>query len=335
LKTDASTAGSWKGVYGADGYNIIDDKVSYPAYVSVTPSGNSDFTFASSTTDTRALQKATSTTDRIAACWYSFNSLSIDLRFNDTANHQVALYLLDWDGYAGGRSERIDVLDANNTVLDTRSVSSFSAGTYLVWNLSGHVVLQITNLNGNSNALVSGLLFGAGGTIAPPPPGTAAFLKTDTTTAGSWKGVYGADGYNILNDTASYPAYVSASPSGNAVYTWASSTNATRAPQKAASATDRIASCWYSFGSLNIDLQFNDTSTHQLALYVLDWDVYGGGRTERVDIVDANNTVLDSRSVSGFANGEYLVWNVSGHVTIRITNTNANSNAVVSGIFFR
>jgi hypothetical protein len=70
-------------------------------------------------------------------------------------------------------------------------------------------------------------------------------------------------------------------------------------------------------------------------LYLLDWDVYGGGRSERVDILDGSNTLLDSRSVSGFANGEYLVWNLSGHVTVRITNLNGNSNAVVSGILFR
>jgi hypothetical protein len=337
LKIDTTTAGSWKGVYGADGYNIIDDQASYPAYVSVTPSGYGDYIFTGSTTDTRALQKVSSTTDRIASCWFSSSSFSIDLHFNDTNTHQVALYLLDWDGYGGGRSERVDVVDGNSTLLDSRSVSSFGAGRYLVWNLSGHVIIRITNLNANSNALVAGLLFGTGGTTTPPATGTATFLKIDTTTAGSWKGVYGADGYNILNDTISYPAYVSAAPppSGNSSYTWASSTNQTRALQKGSSTTDRIASCWYSSSSVTLDLQFIDSNVHQVALYLLDWDVYGGGRQERVDIVDSNNTLLDSRSVSSFSNGEYLVWNLSGHVTIRITNTNTNSNAVVSGFFFR
>jgi len=54
-----------------------------------------------------------------------------------------------------------------------------------------------------------------------------------------------------------------------------------------------------------------------------------------VDILDSNNNVLDSRNVSGFVNGQYLVWNLSGHLTVRITNTNGSSNAVLSGIMFR
>ena len=39
VKTDTSTHGTWKGVYGTQGYNVIDDTVSYPGYVTVTPSG--------------------------------------------------------------------------------------------------------------------------------------------------------------------------------------------------------------------------------------------------------------------------------------------------------
>src|SRR5205807_10461299 len=170
------------------------------------------------------------------------------------STHQVALYLLDWDSYGGGRSERVDILDANNTLLDSRSVSGFANGQYLVWNLSGHVTLRITNLNASSNAVVSGLLFGAG-TTTSPASGTASFLKTDTTTTGSWKGVYGADGYNIIDDKANYPAYVSVTPSGNADYIFAGSTTDSRALQKASSTTDRIAACWYSPGSLSIDLR--------------------------------------------------------------------------------
>jgi len=160
-------------------------------------------------------------------------------------------------------------------------------------------------------------------------------VKTDTTTAGSWKGAYGADGYNVIDDKVSYPAYVSVTPSGNANYIFTGSTTDIRALEKASSTSDRIAACWYSSGSISIDLRFNDSSTHQVALYLLDWDSYGGGRSQRIDIVDANNTVLDSRSISGFANGQYLVWNVSGHVTLRIANLNVNANTVVSGVFFR
>ncbi|HYW41362.1 MAG TPA: S8 family serine peptidase [Bryobacteraceae bacterium] len=325
VKTDTTTAGNWKGAYGADGYNVINDTVNYPSYVTVTPAGNAPYTWASSTSAPQALQKASSTTDRIAACWFSGSFFTIDLSFNDANTHQLALYLMDWDG---GRSERVDILNAAGGVLDTRTVSSFTAGEYLVWNVSGHVIVRITNTG--SNAVMSGIFFGTGGTgTSPPPSGAATYVKADTTTAGTWKGVYGADGANVINDTANYPSYVAVTPAGNTPYTWVSSTTNTRALQKISSTTDRIAACWYTGGSFTIDLNFSDTNTHQLALYFLDWD---GGRSERVDILDTNNDVLDTRTVTAFTAGEYLVWNVSGHVVARITNT--GSNAVVSGIFF-
>ena len=93
-----------------------------------------------------------------------------------------------------------------------------------------------------------------------------------------------------------------------------------------------MAACWFNSSgtSFTVDLAFKDTNTHQVALYLLDWD---GGRSERIDILDAANNVLDTRTVTGFGAGQYLVWNVSGHVVARVTNI--GSNAVVSGIFFR
>jgi parallel beta-helix repeat protein len=115
--------------------------------------------WTSSTSDTRALQKASNPADRIAACWYSSGQFSIELAFNDSNTHQVAVYLVDWDHY-NGRTEKVDVIDANNNLLDTRSVASFGPGEYLVWNLSGHVILRVTNTNPSSNAVVSGLFFG-------------------------------------------------------------------------------------------------------------------------------------------------------------------------------
>ena len=35
---------------------------------------------------------------------------------------------------------------ANNFLLDTQNLTSFVNGTYLVWKLTGHVKLQVTNL---------------------------------------------------------------------------------------------------------------------------------------------------------------------------------------------
>ena len=332
IKVDTTTAGNWRGAYGTDGYNVIGNINNVPSYVTVTPSGNSTYVWATSTSDQRALQTADGS-GRIAAAWYTLSTMAVDLVFHDSANHQVALYVMNWDGLQ--RSERIDVLNASGTVVDTRSVSNFVNGQYLVWTMSGHVTLRITSTHSahNSNALLEGLFFGGAGPVPlPSATSTATFLKLDTTTVGSWKGVYGADGYNVIAGASSIPSYVTVTPTGNDSYVWNGSTQDTRALQLPQSG--RIAACWYAGPGFDIDLNFKDTATHQVALYLLDWDNYFS-RAERVDVLDANGNVLNSQSVANFVGGQYLVWNVSGHVTLRVTNLSQPSNAVVSGLFFR
>jgi uncharacterized Rmd1/YagE family protein len=241
---------------------------------------------------------------------------------------------MDWDSYNGGRSERVDIVDDNTgNVLNTQTISGFQNGVYLVWNLTGSVTVRVTNLNPASNAVLEGLFFGAG---APPSSSSAAFVKSDPTTHGNWKGVYGADGFNIVGDAVNYPSYALVTPAGQASYTWASSTSDTRALQKSATgSTDRVAATWYSATQFSIDVKLTDSQTHQLALYAVDWDNWGGGRSERVDIVDDNTgNVLNSQTISGFQNGVYLVWNLTGSVTVRVTNLNPPSNAVIEGLFF-
>ncbi len=328
-KTDTTTGGTWSGIYGAEGYTVIGDKAVTPPYVTMTASANSGWVWANPTTDTRALQEPSALSSRVAACWYSGSAFSVDLNFTDQKTHQVAFYALDWDNYYG-RNERIDILDfSSNAVVDTRNVSGFYGGQYLVWNLSGHVVVRFTNLNSLSNAVLSGIFFGTASSSS-----TAAFVKTDASTAGTWKSAYGGDGFTVVGDTANYPSYVTVTPAGNASWVWASSTADGRALQKAASTTDRVAACWYSGSSFSVELNFQDSNTHQVAFYALDWDNYYG-RNERIDILDFNtNAVLDTRNVTGFVGGEYLVWNLSGHVIVRFTNLNSLSNAVLSGIFF-
>ena len=118
-------------------------------------------------------------TDRIAATIYAASSFTVDVNITDGNAHLVTLYVLDYDGN-NGRSERIDVINATtNAVIDSRTVSSFTAGKYLSWVVSGHVTFKITALA--SNAVLSGLFFdGAPAGTAGP----ATFIGTDTTTAG-------------------------------------------------------------------------------------------------------------------------------------------------------
>ncbi len=85
--------------------------------------------------------------------------MTFNLDFTDGQVHKVSLYAVDWDSTV--RSEQVQILDAaTGTVLDTETLSSFHGGEYLSWNLSGNVIIKVTNLNPKSNAVVSGLFFG-------------------------------------------------------------------------------------------------------------------------------------------------------------------------------
>lgn len=157
---DTTTQGNWKNFYGTKGYNVIQDSVSYPSFVTLTRTATNDWTWASSSSDTRALQRSAS--GRIAACWFSASSITINLSQNDSYPQKVSFYLLDWDG-GGARSERIEIKDAiTGYVYDTRNATNFNGGQYYVWEILGDVTITITNLNGGSNAVLSGIFFDEG-----------------------------------------------------------------------------------------------------------------------------------------------------------------------------
>jgi hypothetical protein len=324
VTTDSVTQGSWRAVYGKDGEAIPNGAAAYPSYAEVSLSGQTAYSWSVPSSDIRALESP-SGTGRAATVWFSPVSFAVDLNIMDGQTHQVAYYCLDWDS-GGARAERIDLIDAGTgVVLDSRNVSFFTGGQYLVWNVSGHLTVRFTR-TGGGNAVLSGLFFGGGATTS------AAFVKLDAATQGSWQSVYGSQGLMIAADGINIPAFAQVAMSGQSAYTWNSFTSDVRALQKYSSA-GRIAGTWYSGSSYTIDVNLMDGDSHQLALYCLDWDG-GGGRAETVQVLDsATGNMLDTRSISAFSGGQYLVWNVSGHVTIRLTPT-SGGNAVSSGLFF-
>jgi hypothetical protein len=157
--TDTITSGNWQGVYGADGYalaNVTTQEI--PGYATFQVQGQTNWTWAANTTDLRAL-RIPGGGGGIAAAWYNDSTFNFDVNFKDGNLHQFALYALDWD--SKGRVETIQILDANtNNQLDSRTISSFSSGTYVVWDISGHVKINVTAVSG-PNAVVSGVFFGS------------------------------------------------------------------------------------------------------------------------------------------------------------------------------
>ncbi len=155
---DTTTQGNWQGAYGNSGFAIAGDTQQLPAAIQVASSGVGTYTWAGSTDDARALVKPENPSDRIAACWSSFTSFSIDINITDGQTYQLALYVLDWDQL--NRVETVSIVDpSSGAALDTRPVSAFGNGEYLVWQVRGHVTIQVINAAGSLNSVVSGLFF--------------------------------------------------------------------------------------------------------------------------------------------------------------------------------
>jgi hypothetical protein len=172
---------------------------------------------------------------------------------------------------------------------------------------------------------------------------TASFLGSDTTTQGDWRAAYGGDGYDIVNDDSgpnpSWPSYATVNISNAWTYTWDKDTGNPYALQDAAGTGDIAPAC-YTGQSFDIHIDLTDGYAHRVSLYALNWDGVKGwqdgyqDRSERFDVLDAaTGDELNSEPLPSFQ-GTYLSWVITGDVIIRVTNTNPDSNAVVSGIFF-
>ncbi|HEV8194278.1 MAG TPA: hypothetical protein VGP82_22740 [Ktedonobacterales bacterium] len=170
-------------------------------------------------------------------------------------------------------------------------------------------------------------------TATPVLVTVATFVGEDTTVQGSWQGVYGSQGAVVVGDTQQLSPTIQVTPQGVSGFVWAPSTPDPRAPQKVSNPADRIAGVWYSSTSFTLDVNITDGQIYQVALYLLDWDQQV--RAETITAFDpATRAIVDTRGISAFANGVYLIWHVHGHVVFQITNAPGSVNAVVNALFF-
>jgi len=238
--------------------------------------------------------------------------------FASTGTYTVAVTAKDEYGKTGTSSETI--------VVSSSSALTVSAGSNLTTN-AGSTVTFAGSVSGGTAPYSYSWNFGDGTTSTG---NSASFVQTDTTTQGNWTGVYGAAGYNVIGSTSSYPSYATVTPSGQALWTWSSTTSDVRGLLIPGS-TSRIAACWYSSTSFTIDVNLTDGQVHPVSLYAVDW--YSQGFSEQIQVLDGSSgAVLNSQTISNFSGGEYLTWNVSGHVQFKVT-TLAGANGVVSGLF--
>ncbi|OPZ24924.1 MAG: hypothetical protein BWZ02_02682 [Lentisphaerae bacterium ADurb.BinA184] len=175
----------------------------------------------------------------------------------------------------------------------------------------------------------------------------------DTTTQGSWVGVYGNDGYILCdfavnsdnahnspaansNDVTSLPWYIASYVYGAGAqqYMWENATGETRAVQDpAAPGGTRKAATSFDGDDFFVDFVASQPGTFQLAVYALDWDNFDGGRSIILNVPG------DSAALSSFQDGKWAVFDI--HLptpqTFRldvIDNQPSGSNNTISAILF-
>jgi subtilisin family serine protease len=156
--------------------------------------------------------------------------------------------------------------------------------------------------------------------------------SNDTTHLGNWKKVYGNDGAYVVGDNTTFPSFVDVTFDGASPVILQNTTSNVVALQKQSIPNQRIAAYDASANTEAINLDFIDGKSHQVSLYVANLD--GKERTEDVQIIDSvTGLVLNTQTVSKLKKGEYLTYDLSGIVQIKLTNV-SGPNVVFSGIFF-
>jgi hypothetical protein len=327
---DTTTQGNWKNTYGSEGAYVVGQEGNFPSFVGVSLSGGAgQFPHANRkkvAKDVRALDNPDVTNKKNMLAYFATpDSETFNLNFTDNQAHRVGLYFVDFERL--GRAQRVDVLDDSGNVLSSQNLSDFGDGTYLFFNLDGQKQIRITRLAGPS-AVVSGFFFDA------PPGGLANFRGSDSSTRGNWRGpIYGQSGAVVYGEPQhAYPDFVTVSTTNATEQMVDFSTGDSRAPYNTTSLTDRTIGTLATTRTMTMDLSFNDNQIHKVSLYALDYD--HKKRVERIEIVDpATGQTLSSQEIADFRNGQYLTWDLSDHVQIRITRL-AGPTATISALFF-
>lgn len=335
LGTDSSTQGLWKGVYGRNGQLVVGDKEKLPAGAAIKPVGQQTQVLGPSQ-EYRAMQRLESE-ERLAAAWTG-NPFLVDIVLPDASPRRLTIYCCEWEGK--NRRHVVEVLDASrDLVLDRREVADFQNGIHLSWQVRGSVRMRFSkngmvsgffldDLPATADAAWARLLEQA---INESRKDNARFLAQDAKTKGTWKGVYGRIGCQIAGDRDKLPKGVSSKISGITLQTWEAVSKDERSLQKQEGA-DRIAAGWNgSKATYSLDLAWNDQRERQMALYFLDFDRQN--RKATIEILDPTTSdVLDRRELPDSREGIYLVWAVTGKITVRVTAT--AGNAILSGVFW-
>ena len=158
-----------------------------------------------------------------------------------------------------------------------------------------------------------------------------SFLEQDATTQGSWTGAYGNEGYDVVNGPVSLPSYAVVTPSGESSLTWAGSTTdprAWRSPAGLAVSRPRGTRARASRSTSTSPMGCGTTSSCTSSTGTT-WAARSRFRSRNL----ASGIILSTQSISSFESGQYLNFNVGGHILITFTNT-GGPTPFLSGLFF-
>lgn len=329
LELDAWSApcwaqGNWVGAKGAAGYDLAgfngtSDLINMPG-VTATLAKGSRLTWASPTTDARALESPNGSS-RSATAYSDPTEVQVQLHFTNAYQGNLHLYAVDWDTTA--RRETITV----GTQTASLTGGNFNQGAWasVPINVAAGATLPIAvKRTAGTSAVLSGIMLGDA-TAATPPP------TVSTAPEGSWVGAFGSAGYDLAdwdgaNDVSDLPGD-SLSVLQGSRYQWAPSTTDTRALQSPDGLT-RSAATYYDPNQIKLTLSIPAGYTGNLHLYAVDWD-----STTRRETITVNGQTAELSS--DFSKGAWASFAISvpvgGTVTITVDRT-AGANAVLSGI---
>lgn len=167
----------------------------------------------------------------------------------------------------------------------------------------------------------------------------------DTTTQGSWVGMYGTQGYILASfdgtaggsgtDRTNLPAYISGYSTTGTKYVFEKGVTPRdlQDPANPSTTSARSVGCWYAASSFTVTLTPSQSGTFRLGLYYL--DPLAQGRGVSWTISGANLTGTDT--LPSFSTGYWYIYTLSATVgtpiVITVTKT-AGPNAILNAITF-
>lgn len=154
-------------------------------------------------------------------------------------------------------------------------------------------------------------------------------IKTDSSTSGNWKGNYGVEGYDIPNDATALPLGAVYTVTGAEIGTAKVGTKPSAL--ESVTSTEKVSTFYKADQLIDINLHIVDGLTHRVSLYFAQYS--GASRTQLIEVFDpSTGAIISSETVSDFAKGKYVTFDITGNVNIRVSKLKG-ADVILSALF--